>query len=113
MAQIEGNCDPRFGRVKAAFAENFDQRNEYGAAVAVSVDGKMVVDLWGGHADKARTRPWTRDTIVTVFSTTKGLTAICAHRLADKGLLDFDAPARVTGRNSRSMARTGSQCATC
>src|SRR5229473_2829253 len=92
MAQIEGNCDPRFARVKAAFAENFDQRNEYGAAVAVSVDGKMVVDLWGGHADKARTRPWTRDTIVTVFSTTKGMTAICAHRLADKGLLDFDAP---------------------
>ena len=53
MAQIEGNCDPRFGRVKAAFAENFDQRNEYGAAVAVSVDGKMVVDLWGGHRQGA------------------------------------------------------------
>jgi CubicO group peptidase (beta-lactamase class C family) len=92
MAQIEGNCDPRFARVKAAFAENFDQRNECGAAVAVSIDGKMVVDLWGGHADKARTRPWTRDTIVTVFSTTKGMTAICAHRLADKGLVDVDAP---------------------
>jgi CubicO group peptidase (beta-lactamase class C family) len=92
MAQIEGSCDSRFARVKAAFAENFDQRNEYGAAVAVSIDGKMVVDLWGGHADRARTRPWARDTIVTVFSTTKGMTAICAHRLADKGLLDFDAP---------------------
>src|SRR6266481_7112695 len=92
MAQIEGNCDPRFGRVKAAFAENFDQRHEYGAAVAVTVDGKMVVDLWGGHADKARTQPWTRDTIVNVFSTTKGLTAICAHRLADQGKLDFRAP---------------------
>jgi len=90
--RIEGTCDPGFERVKAAFAENFDQRNEYGAAVAVTVDGVQVVDLWGGHADKARTQPWTRDTIVNVFSTTKGLTAICAHRLADQGVLDLDAP---------------------
>jgi len=89
MAQIEGNCDPRFGRVKAAFAENFDQRNEYGAAVAVTIHGKMVVDLWGGHADKARTRPWTRDTIVTVFSTTKGMTAICAHSPGRQGSARF------------------------
>jgi CubicO group peptidase (beta-lactamase class C family) len=90
--RIEGTCDPRFDRVKAAFAENFDQRNEYGAAVAVTVDGVQTVDLWGGHADKARMQPWARDTIVNVFSTTKGLTAICAHRLVDQGLLDLDAP---------------------
>jgi CubicO group peptidase (beta-lactamase class C family) len=90
--RIEGTCDPRFERVKVAFAENFDNRNEYGAAVAVTVDGRQIVDLWGGHADKARTRPWVRDTIVNVFSTTKGLTAICAHRLVDQGRLDLDAP---------------------
>jgi CubicO group peptidase (beta-lactamase class C family) len=90
--RIEGSCAPRFARVKAAFAENFAQRNEYGAAVAVTVDGVQIVDLWGGCADKARTQPWTRDTIVNVFSTTKGLTAICAHRLVDQGLLDLDAP---------------------
>ncbi|MGA2408975.1 MAG: serine hydrolase domain-containing protein [Candidatus Binataceae bacterium] len=89
---IEGHCEPRFARVKEAFAENFEKRNEYGAAVAVTVAGKPVLDLWAGHADKARTRPWTRDTLVNVFSTTKGLTAICAHRLADQGKLDFDAP---------------------
>src|SRR5271163_4834084 len=81
--RIEGTCDPRFERVKAAFAENFEKRNEYGAAVAITVDGEQVVDLWAGHADKARTQPWTRDTIVNVFSTTKGLTAIAAHRLVD------------------------------
>ncbi len=89
--QIEGSCDPRFERVRAAFAENFAKRNEYGAAVALTLDGKTVVDLWGGHADKARSRPWTRDTIVNIFSTTKGLTAIAAHRLIDQGLLDLDA----------------------
>ena len=89
---IEGTCDARFGRVKEAFAENFAKRDEYGAAVAVTIAGKPVLDLWAGHADKARTRSWTRDTLVNVFSTTKGLTAICAHRLADQGKLDFDQP---------------------
>ena len=90
--KIEGSCDPRFNRVKDAFAENFEKRSEVGAATAVTLDGKTVVDLWAGHADKAKTRPWTRDTLVNVYSTTKGVTAICAHRLADKGLLDIDAP---------------------
>ena len=90
--RIEGNCEPRFERVKAAFAENFEKRNEYGAAVAVTLDGKPVVDLWAGYTDKARTEPWGRDTIANVFSTTKGMTAICAHRLVDQGKLDLDAP---------------------
>lgn len=90
--RIEGTCDARFARVKEAFAENLEKRNEYGAAAAVTIDGRMVVDLWGGYADKARTRPWTRDTLANVFSTTKGLTAICAHRLAAEDKLDFDAP---------------------
>ncbi len=90
--KIEGACDPKFNRVKEAFAENFEKRNEVGAAAAVMLDGKSVVDIWAGHADEAKTRPWTRDTIVNVYSTTKGVTAICAHRLADQGLLDIDAP---------------------
>ncbi len=89
---IEGTCDPRFTRVREAFADNFASRRETGASVALAFDGRVVVDLWGGWADKARTRPWTRDTIVNVFSTTKGLTAICAHRLAGEGRLELDAP---------------------
>ena len=89
---IQGECDPRFERVRRVFAENFDQRGEVGAAIAATVDGRPVVDLWGGFADSARTRPWQRDTIVNVWSTTKGLCAICAHRLADQGKLDFEAP---------------------
>jgi CubicO group peptidase (beta-lactamase class C family) len=90
--QIEGTCDPRFEQVRAAFAENFEKRNEYGAAVAVYADGAPVVDLWAGHADRDRQRSWTRDTIVNLFSTSKGLTAICGHRAADQGLIDLDAP---------------------
>ena len=90
--KIEGTCDPKFSRVKDTFAENFEKRGEVGAAAAVMPDGKSVVDIWAGHADREKTRPWTRDTLVNVYSTTKGVTAICAHRLADKGLLDIDAP---------------------
>jgi CubicO group peptidase (beta-lactamase class C family) len=90
--KIEGTCDPKFNRVKDAFAENFEKRNEVGAAAAIMLDGKSVVDIWAGHADKERTRPWSRDQLVNVYSTTKGVTAICAHRLASQGKLDLDAP---------------------
>ena len=90
--EIQGTCDARFQGVKEAFAQNFADYGEVGAAVSVMVDGRSVVDLWAGHADAALTRPWQRDTIANVFSTTKGITAICAHRLADQGLLDIDAP---------------------
>jgi CubicO group peptidase (beta-lactamase class C family) len=90
--KVEGTCDPKFSRVRDAFVENFEKRNEVGAAAAVMLDGKSVVDLWAGHADRAKTRPWTRDELVNVYSTTKGVTAICAHRLADQGKLDLDAP---------------------
>ncbi|MGH9808804.1 MAG: serine hydrolase domain-containing protein, partial [Terriglobia bacterium] len=91
-APIQGECDQRFDRVKRVFAENFDQRGELGASVAITLDGRPIVDLWGGHLDHARTKPWQRDNIVNVWSTTKGLTAICAHRLAGEGRLDFNAP---------------------
>ncbi|MGW1881407.1 serine hydrolase domain-containing protein [Streptomyces sp. NPDC001970] len=89
---IEGHCDERFSAVRAAFEENFRERGELGAAVTVMAGGETVVDLWGGWADGARTRPWERDTLVNVWSTTKGPTALCAHILADRGLLDLDAP---------------------
>ncbi|MEU1510963.1 serine hydrolase domain-containing protein [Streptomyces sp. NPDC005811] len=92
VPQVHGHCDARFAAVRTAFEENFRDRGELGAAVAVTVDGVPVVDLWGGWADAARTRAWERDTLVNVWSTTKGPTALCAHILADRGLLDLDAP---------------------
>ncbi|MCX4825390.1 beta-lactamase family protein [Streptomyces sp. NBC_01142] len=90
--RIEGHCDDRFRAVRAAFEENFRERGELGAAVTVLHDGEKVVDLWGGWADAARSRPWERETLVNVWSTTKGPTALCAHLLADRALLDLDAP---------------------
>lgn len=90
--EIHGHCDERFGGVREAFARNFADEPEVGASVAVSIGGQLVVNLWAGSADRERTRPWERDTIVNVFSTTKGLAALAAHMLADRGQLDFDAP---------------------
>ena len=65
---------------------------EVGAAVAVWVDGELVVNLWGGTADAAGTRPWQEDTLATVLSGTKGLTSTCVHQLAERGELDLNAP---------------------
>jgi CubicO group peptidase (beta-lactamase class C family) len=78
--------------VKRAFASNFEDGLEIGASFAATVDGRFVVDLWAGHADQARLRPWERDTIVNVYSTTKAMTALCALILVDRGELDLDAP---------------------
>jgi CubicO group peptidase (beta-lactamase class C family) len=87
---VQGHCDDRFGDVAREFERSFAERGEVGASVAVTVGGDTVVDLWGGHADGARTRPWEKDTVTVVMSCTKGATALCAHLLASAGELDFD-----------------------
>jgi CubicO group peptidase (beta-lactamase class C family) len=90
--EIEGRCDTRFKRVRELFEAGFASGAEVGAGLNVIVDGREVIDLWGGHADPARTRPWRRDTLANVYSTTKGITAIAAHQLVERGELDLDAP---------------------
>ena len=90
--EIHGSCDEAFAPVRQAFEQNFRQGTEVGAACAIDIEGERVVDLWAGHADAARTQPWQRDTLVNLFSTTKGLTALCAHKLAAEGRLDVEAP---------------------
>lgn len=89
---IQGSCVSDYTGVRDAFERNFVLRGEVGAAVAVWVDGNLVVNLWGGHADAAGTRPWREDTLTTVLSGTKGLTSTCVHQLADRGELDLHAP---------------------
>jgi CubicO group peptidase (beta-lactamase class C family) len=89
---VHGECDRRFTRVREVFEEGFRSRNEVGAAVAVTLDGAPVIDLWAGYADPARTRPWQHDTIANIYSCTKGMTALCAHQLVERGHLDLDAP---------------------
>lgn len=89
---IGGHCAADFDAVRAAFETNFADHDEVGAAVAVWVEGDLVVNLWGGHADARRRRPWRQDTLASVFSGTKGLTSTCIHLLADRGEIDLQAP---------------------
>jgi len=89
---VQGTCDPRFEPVRPAFARNFEELGEVGAAVAVHVDGRPVVDIWAGVADADTGTPWQEDTLALVFSTTKGWTAMCALLLWERGKLDIDAP---------------------
>lgn len=91
MTEVRGTVEPGFEAVRAAFERGFE-KSELGAAVSAYVDGRKVVDLWGGWADADRTRQWQRNTIACTFSATKGMTATCAHRLIERGLLDLDAP---------------------
>jgi len=88
----DGWTESGFENVREVFDKNFAGGLEVGAAFAAYHRGRLVVDLWGGIADEATKRPWSLDTIVVVFSTTKGATAICANKLAQEGALDVDAP---------------------
>jgi CubicO group peptidase (beta-lactamase class C family) len=92
MAQIEGKCEPRFEAVRGALAQYLDSGEELGASLVVDIDGDLVVDMWGGFCDQARTVPWTERTITNVWSSTKPVTSLAALMLADRGELDVDAP---------------------
>lgn len=89
--RISGRVDSRFSEVAEAFVENFSARDEVGASCAITLEGQTVVDLWGGRVTRDGA-DWERDTLCTVFSSTKGAMALCAHMLADRGMLDLDAP---------------------
>ena len=91
-SKASGYVAPGFEGVREAFDDNFVTHGEVGAAVAVYVDGQKVVDLWGGTADDEAGTPYDEGTLQLVFSTTKGITALCASLLAQRGLLDVDAP---------------------
>lgn len=92
MGNIHGICRSEFGPVKDAFVANFTESGEVGARVVVIRDGDTVVDLWGGYTTEARTVEWNENTLVCCMSVSKGVTALAAHLLADRGLLDYDAP---------------------
>ncbi|CRZ17855.1 serine hydrolase domain-containing protein [Mycolicibacterium neworleansense] len=88
---VHGHCDARFHALRDALADAIANGEETGAAIAVDIDGELVVDMWGGHADAARTAAWERDTIVNVWSSTKTVTALAALMLIDRGLITADA----------------------
>ncbi len=88
---LAGRCSARFDSLRDLFAAKLESGEDLGASLALNVDGEMVVDLWGGWADEARTVPWTENTITNVFSTTKSMTSLAALVLVDRGELDLDA----------------------
>src|SRR5438132_13730488 len=88
---LGGTCSARFDPLRELFAAKLESGEDLGASLAVNIDGEMVVDLWGGWADGARTVPWAENTITCVFSTTKTMTALAALVLVDRGELDLDA----------------------
>ncbi len=92
VPEIRGWCDERFTRVRDALAENFRRHGEVGAAVAVTIDGGPVVDIWAGWSDRACTRPWQRDTLVNVFSLGKAVATLAVLILVERGQVDLDAP---------------------
>jgi CubicO group peptidase (beta-lactamase class C family) len=89
-AMISGTVAPGFEPVREQFEANFARRGELGAAVAAYRGGEKVVDLWGGHRDARRREPWLEDTMVMVYSTSKGLAAMCVALAHSRGLLGFD-----------------------
>jgi len=89
---VAGEAHPAFAAAVACFARLFDATSAGGGALAVRLHGRPVVDVWAGFADQRRSRPWTRDTVTICFSTTKGLASTVVHRLADRGLVDYEAP---------------------
>ena len=87
---VEGTVAPGFEPVRDEFERSLELGG--GAAVAVYADGRLVVDLWGGVADRRSGRLWARDTLGVAFSCTKGVLALVVLSLAERGLLDLDAP---------------------
>ena len=87
--EINGSCAKGFEAVRHAFAANFASGGEVGASVAVVQHGNLVVDLWAGHADAARTKPWSQTTLANVWSTTKGMGALVGGLLVERGLMAY------------------------
>jgi CubicO group peptidase (beta-lactamase class C family) len=92
VAEIEGFCNAPFEKLVDVLSGTLDNGSDLGASVAVTIEGEIVADFWGGWADAARTAPWQRDTIVNVWSTTKTMTSLAALLLVDRGELDVHAP---------------------
>jgi CubicO group peptidase (beta-lactamase class C family) len=101
--KVEGSNHPRFEHVREIFTRNFREHDELGASVAVTLGGELVVDLWGGWKDKARTQSWTRETRAPLWSGTKAITGICFAMIVDRGLATYE------DRVSRYWSEFGAQ----
>ena len=90
--RVSGAANQHFACAVRALSAMFPARRFGGGALAVYLDGQPVVDVWTGWSDRAGRVPWTADTAPMVFSATKGMASTVIHRLADRGLIDYDTP---------------------
>jgi len=90
MSKVSGYCDPAFTKIGDVFTKAIESEYELGASLAIEYKGKTVLNMFGGHKDIKRTKPWEEDTIVNVFSVTKGIAATCIAKLIDEGKLDVN-----------------------
>src|SRR5262245_32326423 len=89
LPKIYGHCAPGFEALRGAFQRNFLYHGEVGAALSIVRAGELVVELWGGSSDGPRAHPWAQDSMVNLWSTSKGLLALCAHLLVERGVIDL------------------------
>jgi CubicO group peptidase (beta-lactamase class C family) len=106
VADINGVCGERFAAVHSMMQRYLDSGDELGASLVLDIDGDIVIDVWGGFRDEARTIPWSEDTITNVWSSTKTVTSLAALMLVDRGELDLDAP---VGRYWPEFSANGKQ----
>ncbi|KAI9038268.1 serine hydrolase domain-containing protein [Aspergillus affinis] len=92
MTSVQGTCDPTFAAVRDLLEKQVNSHDEIGASICVNIEGRTVIDIWGGYADRARTEPWKEDTIVPVWSITKTVMSLAVLILVDRGILDPYAP---------------------
>ena len=91
MADIQGTFDPKFEKMASLLSDSIDAGDDVGASVAVTIDGELVADFWGGWVDEQRTEWWKADTITNVWSTTKTMLSLTALVAVDRGLIDVHA----------------------
>ena len=106
---IQGRYDAQFSNLVETFNRNFTVAGEIGASLCVMVEGETVVDVWGGSANEKEAKPWLEDTLVTVFSSTKGATALAAHSLISAGELQLE---EFVGHYWPEFAANGKEAAT-
>ena len=90
--EIFGSADGKFKKLKDAYERNFDAGLDVGSSLAVTYQGKLVLDMWGGFQDRNLSKPWCENTIINVWSSTKNMASLCVLLLADRGQLDFSDP---------------------
>ena len=110
LGALNGYTHPVFAPVVSYFGQLFNPDSRGGGALAVRLHGEPVVEVWAGFADRRLSQPWERDTVTICFSTTKGVVSTVIHRLADRGLVDYEAPVAASGRSSASPANKSSPC---